>query len=90
MNLSSKDQNFVNTLTGTLNTDGRTVVPVKVTVSTSSLKVNDGFLGSNNGPTNATRDANNVPTLLAVSEVDGVTPVVIYADSTGSLFIDSS
>lgn len=28
----------------------------------------------------AKRDQNNVPTLLAVSNVDGVTPVVVYAD----------
>lgn len=31
---------------------------------------------------NAKRDENYVPTLLAVSNVDGVTPVVLYADPT--------
>jgi len=31
---------------------------------------------------NAKRDDNRVPTLLAVSDVDGATPVVVYADPT--------
>lgn len=29
---------------------------------------------------NASRDQNNVPTLLGASSSDGVTPVVVYAD----------
>lgn len=33
-------------------------------------------------PENASRDANYVPTLLAVSSVDGRTPVKLYADPT--------
>lgn len=40
---------------------------------------------------NAKRDQNNVPTLLGVSNVDGVTPVVIYADPvTHRLLVDNA
>ena len=46
--------------------------------------------GSDHGPTNALRDENNVPTLMAVSSADGVTPVVVYADSNGNLLIDNN
>lgn len=39
---------------------------------------------------NAKRDDNRVPTLLAVSNVDGVTPVVLYADPvTHRLLVDA-
>jgi hypothetical protein len=38
----------------------------------------------------AKRDGNYVPTLLAVSSVDGVTPVVLYADPvTHRLYVDN-
>ena len=37
----------------------------------------------------ASRDQNNIPTLLGVSNVDGVTPVKIYADPvTHRLLVD--
>ncbi len=40
---------------------------------------------------NAHFDENHVPTLLAVSSVDGVTPVTVYADpSTHRLLVDST
>jgi len=40
---------------------------------------------------NAYRDQNNVPTLIAVSSVDGVTPVRLYADpTTHRLLIDTT
>lgn len=40
---------------------------------------------------NAYRDSNNVPTLLAVSNVDGQTPVRLWADPvTHRLLVDSS
>src|SRR3990167_8162159 len=40
---------------------------------------------------NAPRDDNSIPTLLAVSNVDGVTPVVLWADpTTHRLLVDSS
>lgn len=39
---------------------------------------------------NASRDQNRIPTLMGVSAVDGVTPVLIYADPiTHRLYVDS-
>ncbi len=38
----------------------------------------------------ASRDQNNVPTLLGVSDADGVTPITVYANpSTHRLLVDS-
>ena len=40
---------------------------------------------------NAPRDKNFVPALLATSSVDGITPVVVYADpTTHRLLVDSA
>jgi hypothetical protein len=40
---------------------------------------------------NAKRDGNHVPTLIAASSTDGVTPVVIYGDPiTHRLYVDAS
>lgn len=91
MTNAKKDENGVSTLLGVLDSDGETLVRVKVnTGSNNSLKVDDDFTGSDNGPAIAPRDENFVPALIAVSSVDGVTPVVVYADSNGHLLIDSN
>lgn len=40
---------------------------------------------------NASRDQNRIPSLLGVSSVDGVTPVLIYADPiTHRLYVNST
>jgi hypothetical protein len=85
-----KDGNGVNSMTAVLNTNGTTIVRIKVDGTTHALKVDDGATGSDNGPTRALRDENSVPTLLAVSNVDGVTIVPLYADSSGNLLIQST
>jgi len=91
MSNAAKDQNGVSTLLGVLDTDGETLVRVKVNVSSNnSLQVDDNTTGSDNGPSISPRDDNFVPALIAVSSVDGVTPVVVYADTNGKLLIDSN
>lgn len=88
---AKKDENGVSTILGVLDTDGETLVRVKVNVgSNNSLKVDDNTTGSDNGPDISPRDENFVPALIAVSSVDGVTPVVVYTDSNGHLLIDSN
>lgn len=87
---AKKDGNYVSSLLGTLNSDGRTTIVILADPSTHALAVDDGTTGSDNGPTNVPRDANYVPALLAVSSVDGVTPVVVYADANGKLLINSN
>lgn len=91
MSNAAKDQNGVSTLLGVLDSDGETLVRVKVNESSNnSLQVDDNTTGSDNGPSIAPRDQNFVPALIAVSSVDGVTPVVVYADTNGKLLIDSN
>lgn len=87
---AAKDQNGVNTLTCALSTNGTTIVRVKVDPVNHGIEFEDNTTGTNHGPSNALRDQNMVPTLLAVSSVDGITPVVVYANSSGQLLIDSS
>lgn len=85
-----KDDNNVNSLIVALNTDGASIIRVKVNPTTHRLKYSDGSTGSDHGPTNALRDDNNVPVLMAVSSADGVTPVIIYGDSSGNLLMKST
>lgn len=97
---ASHDENSIPTLIAALNTNGTTIIKVKVNTVDHSLKVIDANTGSDHGPAHALHDENDVPTLLAVSSttttvggisyVQGVTPVVVYADSSGNLLIDSS
>ncbi len=100
MSNASHDSNSTPTLLGALNTDGITPTKVKANPSNHGLKVSDGTGGTDHGVDHAVRDENNVPTLLAVasttitvggiSYVQGVTPVEVYADSSGNLLINSA
>lgn len=87
---ASIDENSQATITARLNTDGTSIVRVGVDTSTHALEVNDGTGGSDNGGTFAVTDANGRPTMFAVSNVDGVTLVALYADSSGNLLINSN
>jgi len=88
---ASIDSNSVATITAALNTDGATVTRVKANSSTHGLNISDAATGSDNGPGSFTlHDDNGRPALMAVSSADGATPVVLYADSNGSLLIQST
>lgn len=97
---ASIDSNSVATLTGALSSNGDSAVRVKANASTHALQVDDNTTGSDFGPANALHDDNNRPTLIAVSSVtgtvggiayvQGVTPVVVYTDSSGNLLVDST
>jgi len=87
---ASRDENNVPTLLGGLSTDGVTPIRVEADPSTHALKVSDGSLGDDHGPSVAPRDENSVPVLLAVSSEDGLTPVVVYADINGNLLVDNT
>lgn len=87
----TRDQNSVPALVAVLNTDGRTIVPIKANPTNHGISISDGTTGSGDfGPTNAVRDDNQVPVFMATSSADGKTPVAIYADSTGKLLIKST
>lgn len=84
------DQNSVATVTAGLDSDGRTIVLVQANATNHGLMVSDGTTGTDRGPVNDLRDENSRPALMAVSSVDGVTPVVVYATSTGMLLIKTT
>jgi len=84
------DENSIPTLTAGLDSNGSTIIRVKVNPTNHGLVVSDGTGGTDHGPVNDLRDENNRVALMAVSSSDGVTPVVVYATSTGSLLINSN
>lgn len=90
MTNASIDQNGVRALIGALDSDGVTIVPIKANTSTHRLKLNNGSSGANNGPASAPRDGNFTTVVMGVSSSDGVTPVVVYADSSGNLLVNSN
>lgn len=84
------DNNSIRTILGTLNTDGETPTLVKADPTSHALKADDNTTGTDFGDDIASRDDNRIPVMMAVSSADGVTPVAIYANSSGELLIDST
>lgn len=89
MSNASKDQNYISTLLATKNDTSGTTIPLQADPISHGLMINDGTTGSDFGPKNAPQDNNHVIAIMAVS-TDGVTPVVLYADSSNNLLIQSS
>lgn len=87
---AKRDENRVTTMTAALNTNGTTVINIMADPSIHAIEINDGATGSSSGGTDAIRDQNFVPVLLAVSSVDGVTPVPLFATAGGELLIKST
>lgn len=86
-----KDNNSINTLLATQQTDGETPEKVEADPSSNALKVADASTGSDNSSSNeAKRDDNKIAVIMAVSSVDGVTPVPVYINTSGELLIDSN
>lgn len=96
---SHVDQNHVRTLIAVDSSNGTSIVAVTASPSTHALDVADGSIGTDFGPQNSLHDENHATTLVAVSSrtatvngvdyVQGVTPVVIYADSSGHILTQS-
>lgn len=85
-----RDDNNVPALIAALNTDGATSTRVLAEPTEHYILVHDGTTGSDLTGDIDPRDENLVPFAMAVSEVDGVTPVVLYANSSGELLVDSN
>lgn len=86
------DENRIPTAQGVSNADGTTVINVCAVDADHSLCIDDGLGGSDLGPTGRDlRDGNYKVAFMAVSAVDGVTPVAVYVDSaTNKLLIRTS
>jgi len=85
-----RDENNVATLIGVLDSNGTTITRMTSDPVTHNLKVSDGSTGSDHGTSNAKRDENDVPCVMAVSSTDGVTPVTLYINSSGNLLVKST
>lgn len=83
------DNNSVRGMLAVLNSDGTTTVPIRANPTTHGLKINNGAGGSDNGPTDAKRDGNFEPNLMALSSDDDGMPVALYVDSDGILQVDN-
>lgn len=90
MSNAKHDGNGIPTIIAPSSSDGTIVVLVQVNPSNGGLKITDGTTGTDFGPVNAIRDGNHVTGLIGVSSTDGITPVDIYADSSGHLLIQST
>lgn len=90
MSNATKDVNSVATIICPLNTDGITLQRVYVNPATHALLISNGTSGTDFGFTRAIKDDNGVAILTGVSSSDFVTPVDIYADSSGNLLTKST
>jgi hypothetical protein len=86
------DENGVNTIIATLNTDGISIMNICINDTNSGLCVNDGTTGTDEGNNdgNAMRDENSRPVLLVESSDGNGDLVELYADSDGKLLIQST
>lgn len=86
-----KDNNQIPTLGAVSNLDGTTPNFIKADPSTHRVITDDNTTGSDLTGDNALRDDNGYTGMMAVSEIDGITPVPLYAvSSTGALLVDST
>jgi len=85
------DQNRVPAALGVSNANGSSVIPVYGNPANNAMKADDNTTGSDLGGNPDPRDANRKVAFMAVSSVDGVTPVAVYVDSaTNKLLINSN
>lgn len=86
MSNAERDQNRVKTILAKQD-DSSEMVKVAADDATHRLLATYAGTDGTSSDGIAPRDENHVPVLLAVSSVDGVTPVAIYATSDGKLLI---
>lgn len=87
---AKRDENNVPTILGTLNTDGISLVRIKINPANGAMKVDNDATGTYISRTNDLRDENEVPAMMGVSSSDNKTPTLVYADSSGNLLINSN
>jgi hypothetical protein len=86
-----RDANHIPAIIGTLDSDGVTVVAIKINPANNAIKTIDATTGSSfSTAVNAQQDANRVDALWGISSADGITPVYIAVDVNGNLLIQST
>lgn len=84
------DENNVPTILGTLQSDGQTLINLKINPTNGAVKISDGTTGTASTRINAGRDENSKTAWIGVSSVDGFTPVPVAFDSDGNILIKST
>lgn len=87
---AKRDENSIATMTGTLQSDGASIVNIAINPANNAIKVVNGTSGVASTRVNAALDENSVPVWMGVSSADGVTLVPIAVDSSGNLLIQST
>lgn len=90
MTNASKDQNYVSTMIASQNNSSVLPSTLQADPTSHGLAISDGTTGSDFGPKNAARDQNDVPCIMAVSSVDGITPVALYVDAITNALLTQS
>lgn len=88
MTQARKDNNYIPTALGVLDSDGVTPTLLQVNPTTHGLIIDDDTTGSDAG--NGNRDNNGEPVMKAVSSSDGTTIKSLYINSAGKLLINSN
>lgn len=84
------DDNNVPTILGTLQSDGRTLINLKINPTNGAVKYDDGTTGTASTRTTAGRDENNKTAWIGVSSADNFTPVPVAFDSSGNILMKST
>ena len=87
---AKRDNNYIPTALGVLDSDGTTPTRIEADPTTHSVAVDDDTTGSDAGPNRAQKDSNKVATLMAASSSGDGTPVTLFIDSSGFLLVDST
>jgi hypothetical protein len=89
MTSTPRDNNQETAIAGVLNTDGATATPVQSDPTIHAVKIHDASTGAVTARSDAHRDDNSTPTMLAASSADG-TPVELAVNSSGQLLVQST
>ena len=84
------DNNGVKTALGTLDSDGKTPICIKVNPANNAIKVVDGTTGTASTSTTAIKDNNGVPVLMGLNYSDMKTLIPLAVDINGNLLVKSS
>ena len=84
----SIDQNRIKTILCEKHDGSKDTIKVVANETNHSLSINSNTVPTDSDKTYGARDANREPVLIAVSSVDGVTPIPIYADESGAILIE--
>ena len=88
-NISSRDQNYVPTKTGSSESNVKTPFTLYANPLTHRLQVEE-FSNTLNAQSIAPRDENFIPVMLAVSSIDTITPTTVVSTNAHKLGVEQT